>query len=162
MRLRKTELTMLAYMIGLAFSYIVNPLTAPAQQLPNQHCDDLVYIRAQEQKRFLDFPGSPFKPITKVTVSFRCVQHGTMGDERLYEDLWYQGQNPLGLRRYRDFDLDKKDLIYVYLSSSSQAENAASANALVRILLDASLNRDAICGVSVPAGSFWPLVDHGD
>jgi hypothetical protein len=158
MRARKTELVMLALIcLTLALS-AWQP--ARAQDLPKQQCDDLMYVRAEEQKGYLDFPGSPFKPIVKVTVSFRCVKHGTMGKERLYEDLWYQGKNPLGCRRYCDFDLDPKDLIFVYLNTSTAAEHAASANTLVRLLLESLLNRDAICGVSVPAESFWTIVDQ--
>lgn len=130
-----------------------------AQEVSRPQCEDLIYVRAQEQKGFLDFPGSPFKSMVKVTITYRSVKDDTMGDERLYEDLWYQGQNPLGCRRYRDFDLRPKDRVFVYLTASSPAELSASANALVRILLDANLNRDAIVGVAVPAESFWPLVD---
>jgi len=158
MSARKTELVVLAVMFLVLVLSAWQP--AGAQDLPKQQCDDLMYVRAQEQKGFLDFPGSPFKPIVKVTVSFRSVKHGTMGDERLYEDLWYQGKNPLGCRRYRDFDLDPKDLIFVYLNSSSEAEHAASSNTLVRLLLDSLLNRDVICGVSVPSESFWTIVDQ--
>ena len=145
----------------LAFYCVFVPLIAHAQAIPNSSQADLVYINAVETKNYLDFPGSPIKQMVKVNVSYKQNNgDGSYGQERPYEDLWYQGQHTLGLRRYRDFDLHTRDSVYIQTQASTPAEIAALANALVRILLDSKLNRNSIIAVTVPSASFWPLADQ--
>jgi hypothetical protein len=98
--------------------------------------------------------------MVRVNIAFQQTDGIHYGEKRSYEDLWYDGRHALGVRRYRDFDLRSRDPIYVYAEGSSQAEIAALANALVRILLDSSFNRNTIVGIALPSDSFWPLADQ--
>jgi hypothetical protein len=133
---------------------------AEAQTPANLSSSDLVYINAKEIKDYLNFPSSPIKQMVRVNITYRQTTGDGHGEECAYEDLWYQEPHAVGLRRYRDFDLHPRDSIYIYTQASSPAEIAALANTLTRILLDASLNRNSIIGIEVPAGSLWPLTDR--
>lgn len=123
-------------------------------------CDYVIYIRAQALANYFNFSTSPFEAITKVTISYSLVDKGSAGPESLYETLWYNGSQPLGCRRYRDFDLPPLSIIYIYLNASSAVADGAATNALVRILLDTKLNRNRIVAVEVPVDSFSAFVSQ--
>ncbi len=46
------------------------------EQMMAQFSGYLVYVRPNECKDYLDFPGSPLKPIVKVTMSYCHVEQG--------------------------------------------------------------------------------------
>jgi hypothetical protein len=144
----------------LSMSLILCPEPSFGQNPPLAHYDALIYVKSQEVKDYLDYPGSPLKPIVKVTVSLQNAQDGVLGEQLLYEDLWYRGPNAIGCRRYRDFELPPKALIYIYLNASSPIEMGGAANTLVRLLVEALLNRDALSGVEVSPDLLQPLVDQ--
>lgn len=132
---------------------------AGAQDIRKVPCNDLVYVRSQEMKGYLDFTGSTFKPIIKVTVSFCPIAGDNLGEEVVYETLWYCGADPIGCRRYRDFDIKTLDKLYLFATLSSPQEEGACSNAFVRLLLDATLNRNAIVAVQVPTDFFADFID---
>src|SRR5271169_6586070 len=76
-----------------------------AQDLPRLPCNDIIYVRAKEFKDYFEFDKSPLKSMVKVTISYCSVNGSTLGDEVPYETLWYSDFQPLGCRRYRDFDV---------------------------------------------------------
>ena len=133
---------------------IVLPYVSAQNMLPRQACNNIVYVKAQELENYFDFSESPLKAIAKVTITYCTVNGGSLGPELPYETLWYNGSQPLGCRRYRDFDIVPLNTIYVYLNSSSAVSHAAAANALVRILFDAKSNRNSITAVEIPSDSF--------
>ena len=98
------------------------------------------------------------KAVAKVTITYCTVTGSSPGPELPYETLWYNGSQPLGCRRYRDFDIVPLNIIYVYINSSSPVAHAAAANALVRVVLDAKSNLNQITAVEVPSDSFKPFV----
>lgn len=135
-------------------SEIIITVPEVAAQNMLRSCNNVVYVKAQALENYFNFSDSPFKAITKVTISDSLVEKGSAGPESLYETLWYNGSQALGCRRYRDFDIAPLNVIYIYLNSSSALANAAASNALVRILLDAKLNRNRIIAVEVPVDFF--------
>ncbi len=154
-----TRLHSLAVLLALAVLLIAVPLTQ-AQDIHRVPCNDLLYIRSKEMTNYLDFTGSPFKPVVKVTISYCTVNGNDLGEETLYETLWYCGANPVGCRRYRDFDVKALDRLYVYTSVSSASEIGACCNSFVRVLLDATLNRNAITAVEVPSDLLGDFIDR--
>jgi hypothetical protein len=140
-------------------SVVITIPATKAQDIRKVPCNDLVYVRSKEMKNYLDFTGSSFKPIIKVTITYATIDGNNIGGEVVYETLWYCGADPIGCRRYRDFDLKTLDKLYIFATLSSSQEIAACSNAFVRLLLDASLNRNAITAVEVPSEFFSEFID---
>ncbi len=125
----------------------------------------IFYLRPTVYKNYLDFPGPSANPslplplpIVKVAISYAYVKSADVGEEIPYESLWYRGADPLGCRRYKDFNTDLNYKVYVYLNSCSSTEQAACANALVRLYLEMMLNRHQVVAIEVPGHGFWDLV----
>jgi hypothetical protein len=154
-----TRLHSLTVLLAVAVLLVAVPL-GQAQDIHKVPCNDLIYVRSKEMTNYLDFPGSTFKPMVKVTISYCTVNGNDLGEETLYETLWYCGANPVGCRRYRDFDVKALDRLYVYATVSSAAEIGACSNAFVRLLLDATLNRNAITAIEVPSDFLAAFVDQ--
>jgi len=154
-----TRFIRLSRLLVVTIGFIAVP-KAGTQDIHKIPCDDLVYVRSREMKNYFDFAGSSFKPIVKVTVSFCTINGNDLGDEVLYETLWYSGADPIGCRRYRDFEVKTLDRLYFYATTSSTQEVPACSNAFVRLLLDATLNRNAITAVQVPTEFFDNFIDQ--
>src|SRR5579883_530739 len=142
------SLRLFALIVLICIDHVLGPLQvfaqAAIQPVPN---DDLLYINAKEMSNYFDFDGCPLKQVVRVNVEYQQTDGQSYSEKRPYEELWYDGQHALGVRRYRDFDLHHRDPVYVFAEASSPAEISALANALVRVFLDASFNRNSIVGI---------------
>lgn len=114
-----------------------------------------VNIKTEPLKDYLSYSGSSFKPIIKAAVTYKDTDKGTTTQ---YEDLWYRGCDPVGMKRFHRFQVRSGDGVAIKVthksSSVDNAETCAAANAIVRLLLDAYLNGNSVIAVIVPANSF--------
>lgn len=127
--------------------------------------DDVIEMKTEEMPKYLDFPGSQLTPIVRIKISyFKDTRHNQFGPAIPYEDLWYYDGKPLGSKHYGALNIHQTDTIGVLVRQRlghdlSLAEASATADATIRILLDATLNRNIIATVNVPATSFLEIIN---
>lgn len=75
-----------------------------------------------------------------------------------YEEIWYHKGKPLGLERKHKFEVSKGDGVSLLVthkeSSATNEECKAAANAIMRLILDANVNKNAVVNVRVQPDSF--------
>jgi hypothetical protein len=122
---------------------------------------DLTYhwmfqLETKELPKQFEYQGSTLKPVDKVEATYSPAKNEA--DKKVYEYLWYHDGKPLGLERSKKFDLPQGDGIAIRVrhntDPSTTGEKKAVANAILRIALDAYLNKNSTSLVKLPLGSF--------
>lgn len=135
---------------GLVAFFAATAHVAKSQDMGRTY-DWIVQIRTEQLKNFLDHPTSSLKPVIKATITYSPT---TGGGTTAYEDLFYKSWDVLGMRRYKDLALGTNDQIAIQVihkeGNGSPEENAAAANAILRIFVDAYLKGNAVSNIIVP------------
>jgi len=120
----------------------------------------LVLLTAEEIPRYFQYKDSDLTPVVRVRISYREVDKNKDNTEVQYEDLWYANGQVVGLVRHHHFDPKQSQIILrVHQEELAESEMEATANALVRLYLDANLNDNIVYTCVVPDDSFDEMID---
>lgn len=123
--------------------------------------DWIITIETEKLKGFLDEKQSTLKPVIKATVTYRPGSGGTITK---YEDLFYNSWIALGMRRYKPLALGNSDQVAIVVShkqgQATPDETSASANAILRVFVDAYLKGNAVTNIIVPETSLNQIVQN--
>ncbi|MFN8550740.1 MAG: hypothetical protein U0103_04565 [Candidatus Obscuribacterales bacterium] len=119
-----------------------------------EECQWAMFVEMKDDRPFLKYPGSQLNPLTVFKISARTFPQDADGESisspsRLYEEFWYHGNVPIGLKRYSQLKIAPYQYGVVVLAPSG-SNNAAAANLIVRLLLELELQRAAMAVVMVP------------
>lgn len=133
-----------------------------------------MFVEMKNERPFVKYPGSQLNPLTVIRITSRMFPQDLDDDSsgastgsssnsstgastsssssnpsRLYEEFWYHGHIPIGLKRYNQLKILPYQFGVVVLASTG-SNNAAAANVIVRLLLELELQRAAMAVVMVP------------
>ncbi|MBX9695426.1 MAG: hypothetical protein K2Z81_23780 [Cyanobacteria bacterium] len=114
--------------------------------------DYVLEIETKKDPSQFEYPGSLIGPIVRTSVSYVKPDNDEFAPVR-YEDLWYHEWQALGCRRYHELDLGTSAQIAIEIKhqpESSQPQNAAAANAALRVMLDVFAGRNSVACLIVP------------
>ncbi len=123
--------------------------------------DWIITIETEKVSGFLDQKQSTLKPVIKASVSYRPGKGGAISK---YEDLFYNNWIALGMRRYKPLALGNSDQVAIVVShkqgQATPEELCASANAILRVFVDAYLKGNAVTNIIVPESSLSQIVQN--
>lgn len=124
--------------------------------------DWVLELKTKPLTRQFEYQGSTLKKIEKVLVEYHPAKDADT--KTAYEYLWYNGGKALGMEKQRKFDLPQGEGVAIRVShmngSSTEGENKAAANAILRLALDTYLNKNPIVQVRLPAETFNDIANH--
>jgi hypothetical protein len=133
--------------------------------------DWTIDLQSRELKNQFEYSASRLRGVEKIQASYKHVPTAAdpEPDSHPYEHLWYHDGKPIGLERKDDFDVNRGDGISIVVDhkdgSASDRECTATANAILRVILDCYLNKNAVVNVRIPDSSFdrikQSLMDQG-
>lgn len=135
------------------------PLPDRAHNFDSSQYDDVIEIETEELKDYLTFPHTKLVPVVRASVNYLCdTKHNRFSPVVRYEEFWYLEGEALGCRRLREFGIKPRDTVAIVVKhkgsgNQTSSEMAASANAIVRLYLDATINHNLLRTVLVPAES---------
>jgi hypothetical protein len=125
----------------------------------DQPYDWTVDIKTQQLQRQFDYPGTKLTPVVKTELQYYPMD--AQSNKTKYEHIWYCKGKALGLERLHKFQITEGDGIAIKISHKTDdptsGEYKAAANAILRILIDAYLNKNALVTVKIPPNSFSPI-----
>lgn len=127
----------------------------PPQVVDLAPYDDIIELKTERLPSYLDFDGSKLSPTIRVRSSYRTdTNKGKASSDIKFEDIWYANGKPVGLKRFNRLAIKQYDRVGVFVSAKSgsmtEPEAIALANALVRVRLETSMNRNLLVTVRVP------------
>lgn len=149
---------------AVTLASIAAALTLVAAQSARADLVDLTYdwvfqVETKPLPKQFEYQGSPLKPIEKVDVKYHPSKDAE--NKTTYEYLWYHDGKPLGLERMKKFEIPQGDSLAIQIKhkngSSTSGEEKAAANTILRITLDAYLNKNAVALVKLPSDSFYDI-----
>ena len=152
----------LMLMAGLAGIIALTTSQSAFADLVDLPYDWVFQVETKPLPKQFEYQGSPLKPIEKIDIKYHPAKEAD--NKTTYEYLWYHDGKPLGLERTKKFDLPQGDSIAIQVKhkngSSTTGEEKAAANAILRVTLDAYLNKNAVALVKLPADSFYDISGH--
>ncbi|MBS1955761.1 MAG: hypothetical protein JST89_16375 [Cyanobacteria bacterium SZAS-4] len=117
-----------------------------------------MFIDLQEDKPFLNYPGSRLNPITQLRVTCGSFERGMSNQAdktpaKLYEEFWYHDDTPIGLRRYRSLDIQSNQIGAIFLGGRGTNATAA-AKVLLRLVIELDLRQLSPSVVVVPRDKY--------
>lgn len=124
-----------------------------------------MYIDSRQVDHYLNYAGSKLHPLTKVRIRYRYFPHdGRVVDwpAKTYDELWYHDGTPIGLRRNAEIKLNTNDIGVIIIGPADGAakSNLATADALVRLLVNLQLQHGTVGSVVVPSDQYDSLVEN--
>jgi len=147
-----------------SFAWQQNAQAVKIQQAP----DWVITIETEQQKDYLQYNRSHMKDIVKATVTYMKGDAKDTDKPTAYEDLWYSQSKCIGMNRRKSLQPGDKNgpssgqeiniRVRHKKSPASNFENWASAEAVLRVMLDTKINGNVLNQVLVPADSFDSVV----
>ncbi|MCC6976816.1 MAG: hypothetical protein IT343_00740 [Candidatus Melainabacteria bacterium] len=133
-----------------------NPHPASADDQVVLPYDWVIQVDTIRLKRQFEYSGSTLNPIEKLEVSWHPVDK--KDDVKKYESMWFHDGKAVGMEKVRKLDIEKGEGVAIEVkhkeSNATEAEKKAVANAIIRLTLDAYLNKNTVAAVKVPKESF--------
>lgn len=134
----------------------------PPQLVDYAQYDDVVVLHCEEQPGFIKFDGVQLKPVVRVRVNVRVnTRENRWAPEQKYEELWFKEGTPIGSKVLTSSPIKERHEVGIFLKDGSDilndSEIAACASALVRLRLEANLNKNQILTVRIPSTIFERL-----
>lgn len=133
--------------------------------------DWTVELETRRMPHMFEYEHSRLHGVEKIQASYQHTPTAADPDptKTQYEYFWYHDGKPLGLDRKHDFDVSQGDGVSIHVKhkegGGTEEECKAAANAILRVILDAYLNKNAVVNVRVPPESFDrirdALIDQG-
>lgn len=112
-------------------------------------CNWVIFARTTKLQNYLRYPGSQLSPLTQVRFSYVKASDLEKAPNR-WEDLWYHDGTPVGCHRYGALDLGKSGIGVVFVPSSDGTDTRTLANALIRLSLDLTFQKQSSAPIVVP------------
>ncbi len=124
--------------------------------------DWAMYLDVQDLKKYLSYQGSQMHPLTKVSVYTRSFPKDQMlpaETSKLFEEIWYRGKQPVGIRRFTNFSVPVQKIGALVVGKlpdgpDKQDSSPAVANALVRLLVELQVKQVLAEVALVPAEKY--------
>lgn len=124
--------------------------------------DWTIDLQTKVLERQFQYKNSTLKNIEKVEVQYFPVKDESQKSH--YEYLWFNGGKALGMEKQRKLDLPQGEGVAIKVTHSKPTatteEKKATANAILRIALDALLNKNPVNIVEIPASSFMDVANE--
>lgn len=144
---------------SIASAIVLSASQSAKADLVDLPYDWVVQLETKPLKKQFEYAGSVFKPVDKVDVKYHPSKE--QDNKTAYEQIWYHDGKPLGLERLHKFELPEGDGIAIEVKhkqgTSTSGEEKAAANAILRITLDAYLNKNPVALVRLPSDSFYDI-----
>jgi hypothetical protein len=116
-----------------------------------------IYITPKALSKYLDYPQSKLKPITRVTITYAQPPRVPLS---VYEDLYYTTSQPIGCsRRVNPINIRSGTAGIIHIMAVNSPEDVyAAANSALRTFVDLSLHSCMTKYVQVPIASFDGIV----
>jgi hypothetical protein len=116
-----------------------------------------IYITPKALAKYLDYPQSKLKPITRVAITYAQPPRVPLS---VYEDLYYTTSQPIGCsRRVSPINITPGTAGIIHITAVNSPEDVyAASNSALRIFLDVSLHSCMTKYVQVPIAAFDGVV----
>lgn len=146
-------------LLGLASiagaTFLFQPTANSAENL-DRPFDWTVEIDTKPMKNQFQYTGSELKELIKAKVSF--YKMSDEDNKTDYEDLWYAKSKTLGMERHHKLDITQGDAVCIKVKhlgdSTSYDEQRSAAKAVMKMVLDTTINKNMVATIKVPASSF--------
>ncbi len=155
LRLSLSVVALTVAILALGFSTLAISVNLPCAGFGTlgRTYDFIISINTEKDPSLFEYPGSLIGPVVRTSVSYVKPNQDEVPPVR-YEDLWYHNWQALGLRRYNTLDLGNSAQVAVEIKhreeAGSSAQNAAAANAALRIVLDVFARKNSVACIIVP------------
>jgi hypothetical protein len=123
--------------------------------------DWVLQVETTQLKRQFEYKGSTLNPVEKLEVVWYPTKD--QNKKTKYELMYYHEGRPFGMEKLHKLEIDQGDGVAIEIkhkdNNASEAEKKDAANAVLRLALDAYLNRNPLAAVKVPADSFESVSD---
>ena len=119
--------------------------------------DYIFVVETEHLKDEFEYNGSRIGPVVKVNVSY--YKPGQTKPTR-YENLWYHGWQVLGCKRFTPLALGNSQVAIEMRHKerrNNKAENAAGANAMLRVFLEVLMSKSSVSTFIVPDLDFGAI-----
>ncbi|MBX9938333.1 MAG: hypothetical protein K2Y32_03740 [Candidatus Obscuribacterales bacterium] len=123
--------------------------------------DWMVEIKSKPLIRQFQFSGSQLKQVEKLDIHYHPAKDSETKTQ--YEYLWYSKGKALGLEKNRKFDLPEGEGVAIRVTHSAvptEGEKKACAGGILRVALDAFLNKNPVVQVRLPHSSFNEIANR--
>jgi hypothetical protein len=129
------------------------PVVSAAADI-NRGYDWTVKVETEQLERYFEYTNSNLRPFDRTTIQYYPGDNEAMS--KAYEKLWFHDGKPLGLERMQPFGVTRGENICLRVKHHSPkptpGEMKAAANTILRIWLDAYVNKNQLAVVKVPDG----------
>lgn len=157
----------LSILIGItSVSAAVATLFAITPANSTEHVDRpfewTVQIDTKQLKNQFQYNSSELKELVKAKMTFyKMTDEDNKTD---YEDLWYAKAKTLGMERHHKLDITQGDAICIKVKHigdyTSYDEQRASGKAVMKVVLDAAVNKNMVATIKVPMTSFHTIAQE--
>lgn len=135
----------------------------PPQIIDMSMYDDVIELNCEERPDYMNYAESKLVSIVQIEVDCHCdTKHNQSAPAKKYENLYYTKSRPIGCKHFTAFPIKEHDQVAIFVRSSSgtlsRAEIAACANALVRLCLETSLNKNQVATTRIPNAAMSDLI----
>jgi len=127
----------------------------------NLNYDWVIRVETTALQRTFEYKGSALSPVTKLSVGYYPVV--TPDKTKPYELVWYHNGKPLGMERLGVLGLAQAEgtaIKIVNKGTHGIEEDKASANIILRLMLQTYLNRNPVVLVIVPDDSYTGIISQ--
>jgi hypothetical protein len=117
-----------------------------------------MFIEMNDNKPYLNYPGSKLNPLTLFRVTANTFQQGknitsNSTPAQLYEVFWYRDEVPIGMRRFRALNIGANQIGAIFLGRTGN-NSVAAAKVLVRLAVELDLQELQTSVVEVPLDQY--------
>lgn len=147
-----------ATILSITFSSAASVKAANGPQL-SRPFEWTIQITTQELPGQFQYAGSLLNRVFKAGMEYYPVANEN--DRTAYEDVWYGGNNTLGLERHHKLEIRQGDAVAIRVvhknPSASSEEQHAAGKSIMKALLDSSRNKNMVAIIRVPYQSFYSI-----
>lgn len=135
---------------------------AMADNMVSQPYDWVMLLETKALDRQFQYQGSTLKKIEKVQVTY----YPTKDEENKskYEFLWFNQGKAVGLEKQKKLDIPQGEGVCLRVKHASDSptpeEKKAAANAILRLAVDAFINKNPVVQVRLPNASYGEIVSE--
>ncbi len=118
-----------------------------------------IEIDTQDMPNKFQYHGSTLTKVIKTSLKY--ASQASPDNMIPYEDLWYSNSKTLGLERHGKLDLKQGDAIAIKVvhkgsnpMSPTNEEQRAAGKAVMKAIVDATINKNMVATIKVPTVSF--------
>ncbi len=136
--------------------------SAPTQAEEKPLYDWTVQIETKRLERQFEYEGSHLRLVERLDVDYYYQDQAKA--KTIYESAWYHNGKPLGLERFNYFNVPPGQGVCIKVVHKTEnptaEEQQAAANMIVRVWMEAYLNRSGVVMVKVPQRSFSQIINY--